>query len=542
MNESGGVPGSRPRGRGVLRALILALVAVAPFWSLYAAHSLLGPPGTVATGFIQYDQLYYLAQARQLTEHGAWIAYKNPYDDNPVARRIYFQPQATFWSVLLRLGLDPGQAYLVLLLGGGLATALVFWNLLREMLQASERELVPLYFAGMWGGGILVLAGLGATLIEGGAIDWSHIIRYDPFEGWWFLNLGRNVLFATEAYYHALALGSILLALRRRWMACLICLAVLMASSPFTGPQFAIIFSAWGLFSSLNRWPSRPPAPFTIGSVLLLSVGLLYYAVWLPADPRHAFVYERLQLAWLLPKLTIAFAYALVAPFALHRLIVTLRSRSLATSRDVQILLAVFLVSFALANHELVTTPHQPIHFTRGYLWVSLFLLGLPSYRNLLERAFGRTGTRWPGFSGLVAVGLGVLLLSDNFVWLDYQISSARRGLYPARVEQSFMELYNAMARAAIRGVALMPAGVDYPAATYTDVIPFTGHLLQTPDFEERRVMRNRFYREGDPSVLRRRSITVLVLPRAGPARSAFSPSGWRLVCEVPAYQVFERR
>ncbi len=259
MKERNGVPGSGPRPRRALRALILALVAVAPFWSLYLVNDLLGPPLTVSTGFLQYDSLYYLANAHELVEHGDWIGYRNPYDDDPAARRIYFQPQVTFWSILLRLGIEPGHAYLVLLLGAGLAAALIFLKLQRETLRPSERFLVPTYLAGMWGGGILVLGGLGVCLIRGGPIDYLRILHYDPVDGWWFLNLGRNLLFATEAYYHALALGSILLALHRRWIACLLCLCVLMASSPFTGPQYAMIFSAWSLLASLARWRSRSP-------------------------------------------------------------------------------------------------------------------------------------------------------------------------------------------------------------------------------------------------------------------------------------------
>jgi hypothetical protein len=35
--------------------------------------------------------------------------------------------------------------------------------------------------------------------------------------------------------------------------------------------------------------------------------------------------------------------------------------------------------SFFFANHELFIDPVQPIPFTRGYIWTSLFLLVIPS-------------------------------------------------------------------------------------------------------------------------------------------------------------------
>jgi len=524
------------------RVLFFALLAVAPFWSLHLAHEVFAPPGTTATGFIQGDQLYYLANARELVREGSWFLYKNPYDDAPSARRLYFQPQVTFWSLLLRLGLDPGNAYLLLLFGGGLATALIFWELLRETLRPSERFLVPMYFAGMWGGGILVLMGLGASLIEGGVIDWPRVIRYDPAEGWWFLNLGRNLVYATEAYYHALALGALLLAMRHRWRACLICMGVLVASTPFTGPQFAIIIAAWSLLASVGRWESRPPVWFTVCSVLFLSLAVFYYVVWLPRDPRHAVVFANLQLSWFLPKITIPFAYGIVGTFALHRVVSMLRARSFAAPGHVHLLLTVFFTSLALANHEIVTKPHQPIHFTRGYIWLPLFLIGAPSFRGLLENAFGRAQKAGSRFPKMVAMGICLLLPLDNAVWLVHQGSIARYGLFPARLNRSTRELYDAMESAGTSGVALMPSVIDYPAGTYTNVTPYTGHWLLTPDFRKRVSLRDQFYQRGDNSVLADKSIRVLVLPRTGPALKAISSSDWSLVCETWNFLVLKRR
>ena len=253
-------------------------------------------------------------------------------------------------------------------------------------------------------------------------------------------------------------------------------------------------------------------------------------------------VFETWQLRFILSKATIACAYAIVGAFALHRLVSMLRARSFAGSGDVGLLSMVFLVSFALANHELVMKAHQPIHFARGHIWLALFLIGAPSFRGMLERAFGRDENAGSPVMKGVAAGACLLLLLDNAAWLSYQVTLARRGDYPGVLDQSVMELYDAMARAGIRGVALMPLLSDYPAATYTDVTPYTGHSALTPDFKERIAQRDRFYQAGDYQVLKNKSIRILVLFRWGVARKSVSLSEWGLVCETPSFQVFERR
>src|SRR5882762_2780312 len=79
---------SRARWKTALGALALSVAALIPFWSLYAAHFLGSRPGWTPTGFIQYDQLYYLANAREMVREGSWVFYRNPFDHDPAARPI----------------------------------------------------------------------------------------------------------------------------------------------------------------------------------------------------------------------------------------------------------------------------------------------------------------------------------------------------------------------------------------------------------------------------------------------------------------------
>jgi hypothetical protein len=44
------------------------------------------------------------------------------------------------------------------------------------------------------------------------------MLDYDPFGGFWFLNVGRNLIFTTEAFYHLIFLGGVLLVVRTQRM------------------------------------------------------------------------------------------------------------------------------------------------------------------------------------------------------------------------------------------------------------------------------------------------------------------------------------
>jgi hypothetical protein len=55
--------------------------------------------------------------------------------------------------------------------------------------------------------------------------------------------------------------------------------------------------------------------------------------------------------------------------------------------------------------------PMQPLHFTRGYIWASLFLLGLPVLHGLFENKKLK-------IHPVALIFFSVLLFSDNFLWI----------------------------------------------------------------------------------------------------------------------------
>ena len=66
------------------------------------------------------------------------------------------------------------------------------------------------HLAYLWGGGIIVMLGLLFFWLwpspQSEAWIWRDAFTLDPGDGFWFLNLGRNVYYSTEAVYHVLFL------------------------------------------------------------------------------------------------------------------------------------------------------------------------------------------------------------------------------------------------------------------------------------------------------------------------------------------------
>src|ERR1700730_7303049 len=72
---------------------LLAALAALPIGWLVACYFLGAPQGTLPTGFIQYDQAYYMAEAREHWDGGFHLLYGSPASANYDTPRVYFRPQ-----------------------------------------------------------------------------------------------------------------------------------------------------------------------------------------------------------------------------------------------------------------------------------------------------------------------------------------------------------------------------------------------------------------------------------------------------------------
>lgn len=100
------------------------------------------------------------------------------------------------------LGFDPGGWFLAAGLCAGVVFAVGTFRLVEAILP-SRRHLPGLYLLSMWGGGLCVVTAVTCNWLFGLPLGF-RLLRFDPFEGLWFLCWGRKCLYTTEATYHAL--------------------------------------------------------------------------------------------------------------------------------------------------------------------------------------------------------------------------------------------------------------------------------------------------------------------------------------------------
>jgi hypothetical protein len=111
-------------------------------------------------------------------------------------------------GVLWKLtGGDPGILYMLAGLVLALCCARVMIALYGEVVNGPRWAVTLGMVCFFWGGGCLALAGYAHALIKGEP-PIAHLLDFDPFAGFWFLNLGRNLIFTIEAFYHLIFLGA----------------------------------------------------------------------------------------------------------------------------------------------------------------------------------------------------------------------------------------------------------------------------------------------------------------------------------------------
>jgi hypothetical protein len=464
-------PATRPH----LSRLVCAVVAVLPFLPVYVSHYLHGEG--IPTGFIQGDQPYYSANGRAVFERGNGLSYPNPYDPDPAAPAIYFHwfPWLLGFGIT-KLHFDPGVQYVTLGVVAAVACAWLTFRLVESVLP-DRRYLRTLYFLVMWGGGLLALGALAGNLSSGQS-PLADLTAYDPAAGWWFLNWGRNLVYPTEATYHAIVAATWLAVLRGRWKLAVLGGAALAATHPFSGLQLLLVLGA-GFASSFVVRRDRQSLYGGIAVAVLLAVVAWYYGVFLESFPQHRQLRNVWSLAWTLTPLTMLLAYGPVGAAAVARLWRDRRRLTPATD----FLVWAFVVSLLLAKHDWFVAPHQPLHFTRGYVWTPLCLLALP----LLQRGLVRLReTRGAAAAAAVIVVVGTVAASDNaaFVLRSWRNPYAGSPLYMSPGERNMFEWVDAKR---LRGVLATPyPNTSYLAATYTPLRPYYGHPYNTPNYAAR--------------------------------------------------------
>lgn len=453
------------RDRDWLWAALICL----PVVLFYVAHWAFAPPGFNGTGFVQYDQLYYMANAREIVDRGGWFTYGNPFSPDPATQAIYFQPVTAVLALLLRLtGADPAALFLVLGVGATLGCARSIIALFRSVVPERDASAAIGLVLFAWGSGLLVLA----SLVVGKLVGVYDPIRFDPEGGFWFLSLGRNLLFPLEAFHHLLFFGAVLLAIRQKWAAVVACAAVLSISHPFTGIELLGILFGWAVFERFFISNRTIPAWFIAAMFVLMVAHAGYYLAFLPRDPEHRELFAQWRdFQASASVLTTLLAYGPVALFAVLRVVSDGVFATFAKPRE-RLLLLWFAGAFVLSNNHLFMDPIQPLHFSRGYVWTPLFLLGAPllvrELRKSLANARGKVS----------ALLFAALMLLDNIVWLGVTVPEPM-GIYLTTDERRFLDWLDKPENST--ALLLSDRHLAYAATAYSPVRGWYTHVFNTP-------------------------------------------------------------
>jgi hypothetical protein len=434
--------------------------------------------GEVATGFLTYDMPYYVANARAYFDQGFRLFYGNPYAgyDTPA---IYFQPHTFLLGCMQQLGLDPGLTYNLFGLAALLFVAFVAVRFYREVVgwksPAAKLGLICFF----WGGGVLSLAGLVyACAVRKFNVD--SVLHFDLTHGLWMLNFGRNLVYPTEAYYHAVFLLSMLFLIRRRFAAAIALAALLALSHPFTGLEAVLIVAAYLLVERLLGDRSVKVAHLA-ASATLVALHLGYYVFFLNRFADHRILtiqWEAEGRKWLYQLPTFLPALAIVGLLALVRLARAPGFRQVWQDPRDRLFLVWFLGVFGLTQHFRMMKPVQPIHFAHGYDWTALFFLAAPVLVALLDRLLRIEPS---GLRRLALTAFLLFFLSDNLLWFATFLSpNASSAVNMTKDQKGVLDWLdrNAVPRDM---VVCQDARISYLVATYTRVRSWYGHGMNTP-------------------------------------------------------------
>lgn len=506
--------------------LFCVLLAPALFLSIYVVHFKGGP---IPTGFMGHDDAYLVANGRAVFERGNGLAGPNPYDPDPAAPAIYFH-----WLTWILgfgvsvLGLDPG----LLFCGIGLLGSIAFsWFTLRlvERLLPDQRFLYTLFFLTMWGGGLLCLARVVLNLVAGRSPS-DDLFAFDPEGGWWIQNWGRNAVYPAEAVYHAIVAATWLAVVCDRRSLVLLGAALLAATHPWSGLQLLLMLGAWyGGLSVLGRGRANLVMALSLAGILALF--LMYYFVYLPSFEQHRALQNVWTIAWVLPVSTMILAYGPIGVFA------GLRggSERFRLPDSAWFFATCFLISLLLAKHEWFIKPHQPLHFTRGYLWAPLCFIALPFVQRWLVWCHKRTPSLvfWTLF--LLAGGGAV---SDNVAFVARMWSWGKIG-YTVTPDEARM--FADMSHRNLDGVLLCPdPKLSVLTPTYTRIRPYYGHPFNTPNFSTRVEQATAWTKEGKAGPWF--DAIDYVLLKKQERSSPLDTEAWEVAVENAEYVLFVRK
>ena len=504
--------------------------------------------GMVYTGFVQGDLPMIMALAREIFETGdSVIRHASPFDYRLEAPRIYSYGLVTllghlwYWT-----GWSPEVVFNALGLLCAPLMLVLTWPLLSCALRTPTMRVV-IAFVVVFGGGWALPLTVGTLLFRGEPVTAAAFGQiYLGIEGaftWWFLNLFRNTLFATESYYHVLFFAAVGCYLRARFWPCVVLVTLLAWTHPFTGVELLLILLASEgvyVFSQHSWQRARWLVAFSAIFALLLAYNFLF----LGAYPEH----RELMRHWREARYTLQLVHELAAygPFLLLPVLgllgsATVRRNILATFETRFLCIWAVVVYLLINNEAWFEPPYEPAHFTRGYLFVPLVLLS----GMVLEHA-RQLPYRW-ATGGATAVLWACLLVpvTDNVLFLA---RFAHGGIPLLWSPETLMATYRRLEELPSPRVVATPVlacdnrPVGYWLAVWTQHRPLVGHYVTAGLLQKAEVLRA-FYEEGNFALLTEYPVSVVLLPTEAPAfvtlQAGLTERGFRQFAQNPDWSVW---
>jgi hypothetical protein len=534
-------------------ALLIAF-SVLPYWLIPISHVVANPE--TATGFFHEELPYYIANGRAAFDRGNGLTYPNPYDPDPAAPAIYAHWLLWLLGILPAwLLVDPGDLVVGLTLLTSLGFAFLTWQLLKTRLSPAPVPTAAFVLA-MWGGGLLVVAGFAAGS-TGSTEPYSSLLQFDPGRGLWFLNWGRNSLFVTESVYHIIVAGCWISEMRgqRAW-GTLWC-ALLATTHPWSGLELLLTLNLWRTLQWYQK-RDRDAGIFCAVSIAMLAGFLGYYRIWLPQFPHHLKLQQVWELDWSLSWRSAALAYLPVLIPAVARILQGLtaadrekgstdedrrlagvQGESVDLTRQIpansqsslqrvgrldraeRFLLCAVAVSAFLIFHDRWMKPVQPLHFTRGYLWMPLFLIGLPTLLRWISRS------NW-----VLSAGLIVLLSIDNLTFSAIHSRWQWQGTTGLHLDVHDRAILRHMhERFPGQLILTQSDSLNYLTPAYANLRPWVGHIFNTPDYKLRKQTVDNVFAAGkvQPDMIPA-EVDVLVIRRTSDDDALRRSSSWTFV------------
>jgi len=490
-----------------IRNWSLAFLLTSPMLIFFGGYLFNHSGDLIPTGFIQYDNVSYIAYAKQYLDSNVFHwQYSNPFNAQTLMP-IYFQPQTLFFALLLKLGVPASWILITFTVICSVICFRLVIAIFDHLLERNRYRIFSIWLFA-WGGGLLALAGIILHfLLNNGKSLVEDLFILDPGYGWWGLNLGRSLFFSCEAYYHVLFLGCVYCLLKRKWIGGSVLMLVLLLSHPFSGLELIGIVCFW-IFIELLIDRTTLPRGFVLAVIFCLALYIYYYFFYLNQFADHRSVADQYSLKWRLGLYRALPAYGLVGLLAVIAIRRENFRRFFQTSSR-RLFLCWFIIAFLLANHDLFMKGRQPIHFTRGYIWTSLFLLGLPTLQRLnisMKTRFHRLGL----------IFIALIFFVDNLTWISLNVAS--RAAHPdsryinSEQEQVFTLLNNECTE---RTLLISNDGtISYLSTVYTKAYPWLSHPFTTPFVADKKISYRAFIERGQVDSLWLGRQVIFVLKR----------------------------